>query len=143
MIKPLEKKPNKKELQQKSQKNTVIAKLFFLATLIISALLLSTIVHSHPRPQAAKPTPQAVLGASSFDDFQKALKGDADIVGKKGQELKQEILRQAAKLMAQKQGEIESSVSAILYQNAVKPLLEQINRLPEEQKKILKEAVCK
>lgn len=148
MLKPIDKSLKPKRSKKKPTDNpreVVIAKIFFLITLVIAALLFSRLAAERPvvKPPKKKPVNVTVLGTQIQKETAQAAGQTLDAAQKKAAILREEVQNQLEQLLTEKRGEIESSVSAIIFDSTLKPLIDRFNQLPPEQKEEVKQAICK
>ena len=148
MLKPIDKSLKPKRSKKKPTDNpreVVIAKIFFLITLVIAALLFSRLAAERPvvKPPKKKAVNVTVLGTQIQKETAQAAGQTLDAAQKKAAILREEVQNQLEQLLTEKRGEIESSVSAIIFDSTLKPLIDRFNQLPPEQKEEVKQAICK
>lgn len=131
-IKPLEKKGNQ----------FIKIKLALLFSLIISGVIFSFFVKKPIKNNL--PKKDNVLGKSAW-----LKKNEKDLVN-----LKEQVLGKTSKFVNQATSDITSTasnmaseaagtISSLIYDTALKPLIDQIQRLPKDQQEKVKEEICK
>ncbi|MCX7955513.1 MAG: hypothetical protein N2593_00145 [Patescibacteria group bacterium] len=133
MIKPLEKKDNKR--------TTIFLKAIFLLTLIITGILIDKIF-LNKKTTSEKPQ---VLGEEKkiekpkTDFFQENIKKTEEKIIDFGEQ----VLGEASSFVKNTQEKVASSVSDIIYRTSLEPIVNQIEKLPKDQQEKIKDQVCK
>lgn len=138
MVKKVEKEPE--------SKNIIYIKIAFLIGLLVTAFLVfqfSKVFLKPTIPPKSESLKENVLGATSIADLKKSIGETALEWGEKVTVAKNQVQKQAENLLEEKRGEIEASVSATLYDAAVRPVITQFNKLPESQQEEVRGAICR
>lgn len=120
----------------------VKAKLFFLALLIIAGIFVSSFAQ---QPQAIKKTvkaqPVASLQVPTMQSLTRALTFSA--FQKKASDIVKNILGETTEGLEKSADNVEKKATTMIYETALKPILQQVNNLPEAQRVKLLETVCR
>jgi hypothetical protein len=151
--------PRKKRQTYDDKRKNVIAKLIFVSVLL-ALVLLANIVMSL-RPNSGKSSSNANKEAQNTTDAnlnEPEVLGDhiinedeiANNVGKTIDTVKEQAQNTQGKLKGVSEKAIESgkkqaekTISTFVYDSTLKPIIEKIDDLPDEQQDMIKEAVCK
>jgi hypothetical protein len=128
-IKPLEKKEDRQ----------IKIRLLFLFFLILSALLFSFFVKNKPPKENKKTFPrQEVLGEKTENP-----KIDLPDLEKEFKQYKNQLTKEMNRLFEQTASKSNEIISSFVYDTAIKPLINQIQKLPKNQQEKVREEICK
>lgn len=129
-IKPLEKKENK----------LVKIKLVLLFSLIITGLIFSFFLKKPTKENL--PKKDNILGVENNPQAINLPKIEEDV-----SQITKQILSETTNYINQTTSNVAStaanSISSFIYDSAVKPIIDQIQRLPQDQQERVKEQICK
>lgn len=132
-IKPLDKNESKK----------MIAKVIFLALIIFLGFILSTFFKPQKPVEPAKD--KQILGEAADEEKASEIKKTLNLaeLEKKAKETKDFILGETTSLVEKSKTAVQEEVSSAVYQTTLKPIVDQINRLPADQQERIREQICK
>lgn len=131
--------------RESNNANIIKLKIFFLLTLIAAGFLMTRIIKK-PGQTLAQNTAlsTAQFKIPTIDDIKGIMDSiNLDTAKKKAEEIKNQILGQSDEIIQQKASEAGVLATDFVFDKAVKPILEQINKLPPDQLQRLRGEVCK
>lgn len=123
MIKPLENKKN----------NKIKIKVFFLLSLFIFGIIFSLYFKNNKKTEIKKNNSiKEVLGE----------KTEIKKIENEAKKYKEEVLNEINNFYQKTQQKSSELISSFIYDATIKPIVNQINRLPKDQKEKIKEEIC-
>ena len=131
-IKPLEKNENK----------LIKIKLVFLVSLIITGLIFSFFIKKPKPSEKDLPKKEGVLGSEKNPQRFNLSKIEDDIsqIGKQILGETTNFINQTTSSVA---SEASNTISSLIYNTTIKPIINQIQHLPTDQQEKIKEEICK
>lgn len=142
-----------KKVEKTTSKYTIALKLSFLCIIILIGLFASF----RPKVEPLKPpieetslkskkNTESVLGIDTqktANELQKQLSSDMLNFSKQAADTKDTILSESESFLRQTSQELQKNTTNLLFQSAIKPILDKINTLPKSQQDYLKDQICK
>ncbi|GIW64680.1 MAG: hypothetical protein KatS3mg092_0613 [Patescibacteria group bacterium] len=135
MIKPIEKEKN-------NNQKAVVFKILFLLSLIITGILLDRLFLVK---KSTLSSTSEILGEEKHIEKPKEsfINDTLNSAGKKIEELGEQVLGETTQFVKNTQEKIASSVSQVIYKTSLEPIVNQFEKLPEDQKQRVKKEICK
>lgn len=153
--------PRKKRQTYDDKRKNVIAKLVFISVLFALILLANIIMSLRPQSKQVKPDQKTssnefgltsengdvsgVLGDHIIneDDITSNVSKTLDAAKKQAQTAQGQLKGVSEKALESGKKQAEKSISSFVYENTIKPIVEKIHDLPDDQQDAIRAAVCK
>jgi len=145
--------PRKKRLSYDDKRKSVIAKLIFVTVVLAIVLLANLLMSLRPskKPDTADPEPQK--SSSENSPKNERIINEAKLKDSASKTLgafKEQALNTKDNLEGVSEEAIETgrnkaekTITDFVYESTLKPLIDKIQDLPEEQQELIKDAVCR
>lgn len=136
--------PRKKKLTYEDKRRSVIQKLIFAGVIVLLVLLVNFFVlRNRPvEPETSeKPDSEAtVLGES--DSSTETFEDRVATIQEQAIETATELEGAAETVIETGRAQAEKTISTVVYETTLKPIIDKVQSLPQNQKEVIQEAVC-
>jgi len=137
--------PILKPLETKSTNRPAIIKLFFLITLVATAFLLDKIFLKRSQDIPSILGKSQEIKLPNQKEIEKKIQESSLVKSslQKVEEVSGAVLGEATSTVNKLASEAGSFVSAIIYENSIGKVVDQIDKLPKDQQEKIREQICK
>jgi hypothetical protein len=135
------KKIDPDEQKRKEKRITVKRKLAFVAAVGILVLIANLYMMIRPSEETAQKEQETVLGESHIlpEEDQVRLQR----VQRQANELANRITSESEKAVEEGREKVEQTVSDVVYAKTIKPIVDRINSLPDDQQQYIRQELCR